>query len=133
MFFYAYQVQELSQDGKVIIEMNKMTFQGVCLRNKEFLQHKYLAFVMLFKYFFPIIILTTPREGSFMTPSTANCFSLITSPLTDLDLYTILQIIIEMTVVIEMLIRNPLYINIYFGNNKIYHHYIRQNTKVMIW
>ena len=58
---------------------------------------------MLFKYFFPIKILTTPREGSFMTPSTANCFSLIKSPKTDLDLYTISQIIMKMTLVIEEL------------------------------
>ena len=65
---------------------------------------------MLFKYFFPIKILTTPREGSFMTPSTANWFSLITSPQTDLDLFTISQIIINMTIVIEVLIRNNLYI-----------------------
>ena len=63
---------------------------------------------MLFKYFFPIKILTTPREGSFMTPSTANCFSLIKSPKTDLDLYTISQIIIKMSLVMEVLIRNNL-------------------------
>ena len=44
-----------------------------------------------------------------MTPSTANCFSLIKSPKTDLDLYTISQIIMKMTLVIEELIGNSLH------------------------
>ena len=72
---------------------------------------------MLFKYFFPIKILTTPGEGSFMTPSTANCFSLITSPITDLDLYTISQIIIKMKLVIKVLIRN--YLHIYISRQQL--------------